>query len=75
MPKNIIQLIDKYEQQYRILNYKIDSLKPLLLIYKGDDLAILRKRIKLYYDIARECKEVASLLKNYSEDKNFNLEG
>lgn len=67
----INELAHEYEQQYEHLNSKIDGLKPLLLVYKAEDLKQLRKRMKIYYGMACECKRTASLLKGYeSEDNN-----
>lgn len=63
------QLINEYEQQYQVLNGKIEGLKPLLSVYQGNDLYILRRRIKLYYNMACECKKIAFLLRSYSKDE------
>lgn len=64
----IEKLADEYSQQYNILCAKMDALKPLLCIYRGEDLYLLRKRIKVYYDMACECKRTASLLSGYYEE-------
>lgn len=64
----IDELAHEYEQQYRILNAKMDALKPLLCIYSGQDLYLLRKRIRIYYDMACECKRTASMLSGYYEE-------
>lgn len=64
----ITQLANEYEQQYNILTSKMDALKPLLCVYTGEDLFILRKRIKIYYDMACECRRTASLLSSYYEE-------
>lgn len=68
MMNNIIDLACEYENQYNILNAKMDALKPLLCVYRGQDLYLLRKRIKIYYDMACECKRTASLLNSYYEE-------
>lgn len=66
----IDELAREYEQQYLILCSKMDALKPLLCVYHGQDLYLLRKRIKVYYDMACECKRTASLLSGYYEEEN-----
>lgn len=68
----IFELAQQYEQQYNILNSKMDALKPLLCVYRGEDLLILRRRLKIYYDMASECKRTASLLSGYYEEGNKN---
>lgn len=62
---SIDELARDYERQYNILSAKMDALRPLLCVYTGKDLYLLRKRIKIYYDMACECKNTASLLKGY----------
>ena len=64
----IEELAEEYEQQYETLKAKMDALAPLLSIYRGKDLYILRKRIKIYYDMAEECKHTARLLKGYYDE-------
>ena len=64
---NIDELSVEYERQYEILSRKIDALTPLLYIYSGENLLLLRKRIKVYYDMACECKRISSLLSRYYE--------
>ena len=49
---DITQLAEEYENQYRVLNAKIQGLRPLLCVYRGEDLVLLRKKIKIYYDMA-----------------------
>lgn len=66
----IEQLANEYEAQYNILSNKMDALKPLLCVYTGQDLYMLRKRLKVYYDMACECKRTASLLTGYYEEVN-----
>lgn len=64
----IDELSKEYEQQADILQNKIDGLKPLLLVYQGEDLFMLRKKIKIYYDMAEECRHTADLLKGYYDE-------
>lgn len=67
----IDELACEYEAQYKILCAKLDGLRPLLCVYRGKDLYLLRKKIKTYYDMACECKRTASLLCGYyEEDEN-----
>lgn len=65
----IDELAHEYEKQYKILRAKILALKPLLCIYSGNDLVLLRKRIKIYEDMACECKITASMLSDYYLEK------
>lgn len=66
----IDELAREYEQQYIILSNKMDAMKPLLCVYRGQDLYLLRKKIKIYYDMAYECKRTAALLGGYYEEEN-----
>lgn len=68
----IEQLAGEYEQQYKILCAKMDGLRPLLHIYTGEDLVTLQRKIKIYYTMACECKNVASLLSAYYDDQEDN---
>lgn len=63
----INELAEEYELQARVLDAKIDAIKPLLMIYKDTDLALLKKRICIYYNLSCECKRTALLLKGYYE--------
>ncbi|MCR5208129.1 MAG: hypothetical protein K6C14_06610 [Eubacterium sp.] len=63
----IEELACEYEAQYRVLSAKLDALKPLLCVYRGKDLYLLRRRMKVYYDMACECKRTAAILKGYYE--------
>lgn len=65
----IDKLANEYNEQYKILCNKMDGLKPLLYVYRGQDLVLLRKRIKIYYDMACECKRISSLLSCYYDDE------
>lgn len=64
----INELAQEYEQQYNVLSAKLDGLRPLLSVYSGNDLYLLRKKIRIYYDMACECKRTASLLYGYYEE-------
>ena len=65
------ELAHEYEQQYNILNAKLDAMKPLLCIYRGNDLVLLRKRIRIYYDMACECKRISNLLSCYYDEEEL----
>jgi hypothetical protein len=67
----IEKLAREYEEQYKLLNAKMDGLKPLLYVYRGEDLLLLRKRIKVYYDMACECRRISSLLSSYYEEEEI----
>lgn len=62
------ELAKEYEKQYKILTAKVEGLKPLLCIYSGEDKLLLRKKIKTYYDMALECKQIFNLLTSYYEE-------
>ncbi|MGN0521143.1 MAG: hypothetical protein ACI4IQ_00750 [Eubacterium sp.] len=64
----IDELAREYEGQYKTLCAKLDGLKPLLCVYTGEDLFLLRRRIRIYYDMACECKRISSLLSRYYEE-------
>lgn len=64
----IDELAAEYELQYKALCAKMDGLKPLLCVYSGEDLLLLRRKIKIYYDMACDCKRIASLLNGYYEE-------
>ncbi len=68
---SIDELAREYEQQYNVLVAKMDALRPLLCVYTGKDLYLLRKRIKIYYDMACECKNTASLLGAYYDEEEY----
>ena len=65
---SIDELAREYERQYNVLVAKMDALRPLLCVYQGKELYLLRKRLRIYYDMACECKNTASLLSAYYEE-------
>ena len=67
----IDELSREYERQYEILNAKLDGLKPLLYIYRGEDLLLLRRKMKTYYDMACECKRIYILLSRYYDEEEL----
>ncbi len=70
----IDELAREYEAQYNILSAKMDALRPLLCVYRGKELYLLRRKIRIYYDMACECKRTASLLNAYyEEDESYGL--
>lgn len=64
----IEQLAQEYKQQAEGLSAKIDGLRSLLFVYHGEDLYLLRKRIKIYADMRDECLKIAAQLKRYYEE-------
>lgn len=66
----IIELAREYEKQYDILNAKMDGLRLLLRVYTGEDLYRLRRKIKTYYDMACECKQVSTILNHYYDEED-----
>ena len=67
----VSELAREYEAQYRIASCKADALTPLLCVYRGRELELLRRRIRFYYKMACECKEIAFMLRGfYSEENN-----
>ncbi len=66
----IEELACEYEIQYKVLCAKIDGLRPLLCVYSGEDLLLLRRKIKTYYDMACECKRISALLYGYYEEED-----
>lgn len=64
----IDELAREYEQQYKVLCAKMDGLRPLLCVYRGKELLLLRRKILIYYDMACECKRIYSLLSRYYEE-------
>ena len=67
----IDELAREYEGQYKVICAKMDGLKSLLCVYSGEDLLLLRRRIKIYYDMACECKRISSLLSRYYEEEEY----
>lgn len=65
---NLNELAREYNEQYKILCAKMDGLRPLLSVYGGEDLYRLRRKIRAYYDMACECRHIASLLSGYYEE-------
>ena len=65
----INELAHEYEQQYKVLSARLDAMKPLLCVYRGEDLVSLRRKIKIYYDMACECKRISSLLSRYYDEE------
>lgn len=66
----INELAREYEIQYRVICAKMDGLKPLLSVYSGEDHLLLRRKLKIYYDMACECKRIASLLSHYYDKED-----
>ena len=56
---DIDELAKEYDKQYKVLCAKVDGLKPLLSVYRGEDLFKLRRKMRIYYDMACECRKVS----------------
>ncbi len=69
---DIDKLANEYLKQYEIINAKMDGLKPLLCVYKGQDLFLLRRKLKIYYDMAIECRQTAEILSSYYDEEGEN---
>lgn len=67
----INELAHEYEQQYKILSARLDAMKPLLNVYRGNDLVLLRRKIRIYYDMACEYKRTASMLFGYYDEEDL----
>ena len=65
----IDELAREYEAQYRYAVCKADALTPLLCIYSGTKLNVLRRRIRFYYDMACECKNTAFMLRQLCKEE------
>lgn len=63
------ELAREYEAQYNTLVAKVDGLSPLLNVYRGKELYLLRRKIRIYYDMACECKQTALLLGGYYDEE------
>lgn len=62
---DIDELAKEYDKQYKVLCAKVDGLKPLLSVYRGEDLFKLRRKMRIYYDMACECRKVYFMLTDY----------
>ena len=45
---DIDELAKEYDKQYKVLCAKVDGLKPLLSVYRGEDLFKLRRKMRIY---------------------------
>ena len=59
------ELAAEYKQQAKIIQEKIDALAPLALIYKGADLEVLKKKLKILQDMQSDCVATANLLEDF----------
>lgn len=64
------ELSKEYEQQYRILCARIESLRPLLCVYTGEELRRLRQRIRTYYSMASDCSHISHILSGYYDGED-----
>ena len=62
------ELANCYKNQAKLLSAKMEGLRPLLHIYTGNDLAMLRRKIKYYHDMSVECEKISKLLSANCEE-------
>jgi hypothetical protein len=67
----IDELAKEYDKQYKVLCAKVDGLKPLLSVYRGEDLFKLRRKMRIYYDMACECRKVYFMLTDYYREEEI----
>ena len=67
------ELAREYEAQYRKAVCMADALYPLLYVYRGKKLELLRRRIRFYYEMACECKNTAFMLDAISTEDSDGL--
>ena len=63
--KTINELALEYFEQYEILTNKINKMFETLPNAKGEEIFLLRKKIKVYNDMAEEALKTYYKLKNY----------
>ncbi len=66
----IEELAQEYRTQYNVLCAKMDGLRPLLSVYGGEDLYRLRRKLRTYYEMACECRHIATILESYYDEEN-----
>lgn len=49
---------------------KMDGLRPLLSVYGGEDLYRLRRKLRTYYEMACECRHIATILESYYDEED-----
>lgn len=59
------ELAAEYKQQAKIIQEQIEALTPLALIYKGADLEVLKKKLKILQDMQSDCVATANLLEDF----------
>ena len=59
------ELAAEYKQQAKIIQEQIEALMPLALIYKGADLEVLKKKLKILQDVHYDCVATANLLEDF----------
>lgn len=47
-----------------------DGLRPLLSVYGGEDLYRLRRKLRTYYEMACECRHIATILESYYDEED-----
>lgn len=71
----IEELAQEYRTQYNVLCAKMDGLRPLglrplLSVYGGEDLYRLRRKLRTYYEMACECRHIATILESYYDEED-----
>ena len=61
------ELSDEYEEQYQIIMKKVEKLEHRLSTTRGEDLYWLRRKIKVFKDMAYGCKFCSVALKDYKK--------
>ena len=58
------------EHNINVLCAKMDGLRPLLSVYGGEDLYRLRRKLRTYYEMACECRHIATILESYYDEED-----
>ena len=66
----IEELAQEYRTQYNVLCAKMDGLRPRLSVYGGEDLYRLRRKLRTYYEMACECRHIATILESYYDEED-----
>ena len=60
----IEELAQEYRTQYNVLCAK------MLSVYGGEDLYRLRRKLRTYYEMACECRHIATILESYYDEED-----
>ncbi len=70
----LIELAKAYKADYETLERRIAELMEMQKTTKGENLYLLRKKIREYKEMARECKSIARWLESYYTDEKGNID-